>query len=76
MTEADKELCSRAERICAVAVEPYLDVEVLDDRTLYAMRQVCEPLLRALAPGVELELYLGAHPTVPSALTLYVTRKP
>lgn len=76
MTKEDQELCSRAERICAIAVEPYLDVSVIDDPTLYAMRQVCEPLLRALAPRVELELFLERHHREPSALNLCVTRKP
>lgn len=75
MTKSDQELCSRAERICAIAVEPYLDVEVVTDQTLYAMRQVCEPLLRALSRDVELELFLESHPRVPSALNLTVTRK-
>lgn len=75
MTKEDQELCSRAERICAIAVEPYLEVSVITDQTLYSMRQVCEPLLRALAPRVELELFLAPHHRVPSALNLTVTRK-
>ena len=75
MSQNPDDLCNRAERICAIAVEPFMDVSVFSDQTLYAMRKVCEPLLYALSPDVPLELFLEQHHTVQSALNLTLTRK-
>lgn len=75
MTENPEDLCNRAERICAIAVEPFIDAAVIDAPTVHAMRVLCERVLAALSPDVPLQLFIEPHHEIPSALELCVTRK-